>query len=144
MEALIIPFLKALVLVPVTLLPIINPLTTAPVFVAMFGSNRAVAKRLARRIAINSWFIMVVSMLAGNHVLALQSGRVLPALYSATASAANSSSFPAFESCSICASQARASNSANHARNAFSSSGVSFAIRSSSFSSSVMWAWCMG
>jgi multiple antibiotic resistance protein len=70
-ETLIIPFLKALVLVPVTLLPIINPLTTAPVFVAMFGSNRAVAKRLARQIAINSWFIMVVSMLAGNHVLAL-------------------------------------------------------------------------
>lgn len=71
MEALIVPFLKALILVPVTLLPIINPLTTAPVFVAMFGSNRAVAKRLARQIAINSWFIMVVSMLAGNHVLAL-------------------------------------------------------------------------
>ena len=71
MEALIIPFLKALVLVPVTLLPIINPLTTAPLFVAMFGSDRAVAKRLARQIGINSWFIMVVSMLAGNHVLAL-------------------------------------------------------------------------
>jgi multiple antibiotic resistance protein len=71
MEALIVPFLKALILVPVTLLPIINPLTTAPVFVSMFGSNRAVAKRLARQIAINSWFIMVVSMLAGNHVLAL-------------------------------------------------------------------------
>jgi multiple antibiotic resistance protein len=70
-ETLIVPFLKALILVPVTLLPIINPLTTAPVFVAMFGSNRAVAKRLARQIAINSWFIMVVSMLAGNHVLAL-------------------------------------------------------------------------
>ena len=31
MEALSLPFLKALVLVPVTLLPIINPLTTAPV-----------------------------------------------------------------------------------------------------------------
>jgi multiple antibiotic resistance protein len=71
MEALIVPFLKALILVPVTLLPIINPLTTAPVFVSMFGSNRAVAKRLARQIAINSWFIMVVSMLAGTHVLAL-------------------------------------------------------------------------
>jgi hypothetical protein len=59
-EALIPPFLKALVLVPVTLLPIINPLTTAPLFVSMFGSNRAVAKRPARQIAINSWFIMVV------------------------------------------------------------------------------------
>jgi multiple antibiotic resistance protein len=71
METWLVEILKATFLVPVTLLPIINPLTTAPVFVAMFGSNRAVAKRLARQIAINSWFIMVVSMLAGNHVLAL-------------------------------------------------------------------------
>ena len=41
-------FLRALVLVPVTLLPIINPLSTAPVFVATVGSNRAIARRLAR------------------------------------------------------------------------------------------------
>ena len=71
MESLIIPFLKALALVPVTLLPIINPLSTAPVFVATFGHNRAVAKRLARQIAINSWFVMVASMLIGTHILAL-------------------------------------------------------------------------
>jgi multiple antibiotic resistance protein len=70
-DALIVPFLKALILVPVTLLPIINPLSTAPVFVATFGTNRAVAKRLARQIAVNSWFVVVVSMLVGNHVLAL-------------------------------------------------------------------------
>ncbi|MCU0770132.1 MAG: hypothetical protein MUD07_12670 [Burkholderiaceae bacterium] len=52
-------FLRALVLVPVTLLPIINPLSTAPVFVATVGTNRAVAKRLARQVAINSWFVLV-------------------------------------------------------------------------------------
>jgi multiple antibiotic resistance protein len=62
-------FLQALVLVPVTLLPIINPLSTAPVFVAAAGSNRAVAKRLARQVAINSWFVLVVSMLIGTYVL---------------------------------------------------------------------------
>jgi multiple antibiotic resistance protein len=62
-------FLRALVLVPVTLLPIINPLSTAPVFVAAAGSNRAVAKRLARQVAINSWFVLVVSMLIGTYVL---------------------------------------------------------------------------
>ena len=45
-------FLRALVLVPVTLLPIINPLSTAPVFVATVGTNRSVAKRLARQVAI--------------------------------------------------------------------------------------------
>src|SRR5215475_11550308 len=68
---LVILFLNALILVPVTLLPIINPLSTAPVFVATFGSNRPLAQRLARQIAINSWFVMVASMLVGTHVLAL-------------------------------------------------------------------------
>jgi multiple antibiotic resistance protein len=62
-------FLRALVLVPVTLLPIINPLSTAPVFVAAAGANRAVARRLARQVAINSWFVLVVSMLIGTYVL---------------------------------------------------------------------------
>jgi multiple antibiotic resistance protein len=71
-EALIgVPFLKALVLVPVTLLPIINPLSTAPVFVATFGGNRTLAARLAREIAINSWFVIVVSMLIGTYVLTI-------------------------------------------------------------------------
>ena len=69
--SLVILFLNALILVPVTLLPIINPLATAPVFVATFGGNRAVAQRLARQIAINSWFVMVASMLLGTHILAL-------------------------------------------------------------------------
>ena len=63
-------FLRGLVLVPVTLLPIINPLSTAPVFVATVGTNRSVARRLARQVAINSWFVLVVSMLVGTHVQA--------------------------------------------------------------------------
>jgi multiple antibiotic resistance protein len=68
---LIVPSLKALALVPMTLLPIINPLTAAPVFVATAGHNRAVAKRLARQVAINAWFVIVVSLLVGNVVLDL-------------------------------------------------------------------------
>lgn len=71
MDALLITFLKAIALVPITLLPIINPLSTAPVFVATLGGNRAAAKRLARQVAINSWFIVLVSMLIGTYVLAL-------------------------------------------------------------------------
>jgi multiple antibiotic resistance protein len=63
--------LKALVLVPVTLLPIINPLSTAPVFVATVGGDRALAGRLARQVAINAWFVVVVSILVGTYVLAL-------------------------------------------------------------------------
>ena len=62
-------FLKSLVLVPLTLLPIINPLSAAPVFVATAGSNPVVVRRMARQVAVNSWFILVVSMLVGIYVL---------------------------------------------------------------------------
>ncbi len=65
----VVPFFKSLVLVPLTLLPIINPLGAAPVFIQIAGSNPLVAQRMARQIAINSWFILVVSMLVGIYVL---------------------------------------------------------------------------
>jgi multiple antibiotic resistance protein len=65
------PFLKSLVLVPLTLLPIINPLTAAPVFITTAGDNPVVVRRMARQIAINSWFVLVVSMLVGIYVLDL-------------------------------------------------------------------------
>jgi multiple antibiotic resistance protein len=57
--------------VPITLLPIINPLTTAPIFVATLGGSRSAANRLARQIAFNSWIVIVTSMLIGTYVLAL-------------------------------------------------------------------------
>ncbi|HEX6274708.1 MAG TPA: MarC family protein [Polyangiaceae bacterium] len=63
------PALKALALVPVTLLPIINPLSTAPVFVGTAGGDRVVSKRLARQVALNSWVVMVSAMLIGTYVL---------------------------------------------------------------------------
>lgn len=69
MEALLVPFLKAVVLLPATLLPIINPLSTAPVFVATVGSDRLLATRLARQVAINSWFIVFFSIVVGTYVL---------------------------------------------------------------------------
>jgi multiple antibiotic resistance protein len=68
---LIVALLKALALVPMTLLPIINPLSTAPVFAATVGRNRGIAARLARQVAINSWIVIVASMLVGTYVLAL-------------------------------------------------------------------------
>lgn len=67
-----------------------------------------------------------------------QSSRLFPDWYSERASETSSSSFPAFASDSICSSQTRASNSANHARNFLSSSALRCRIRSSSFSSSVI------
>lgn len=65
----ITPYIRSLLLIPVTLLPIINPLSTAPVFVATAGQNRSVTKRLARQVAINSWYVISASMLIGTYVL---------------------------------------------------------------------------
>lgn len=66
-----IPYFKALVLVPLTLLPIINPLAGAPVFMTTAGPDDRVAKRLARQVALNCWVVLVVSMLVGTYVLDL-------------------------------------------------------------------------
>jgi multiple antibiotic resistance protein len=66
-----VEFLQALALVPVTLLPIINPLGTAPVFTVTAGGDPATARLLARQVAINCWFILVASMLVGTYVLEL-------------------------------------------------------------------------
>jgi multiple antibiotic resistance protein len=63
------PVMKALALVPLTLLPIINPLSAAPVFAVATGGDRLVSKRLARQVALNSWFVMMVAMLIGTYVL---------------------------------------------------------------------------
>ena len=71
MEAIVVPLLKSLVLVPVTLLPIINPLSTAPVFVATVVGDADLAAKLARQVAINAWFVVVLSILTGSYVLAL-------------------------------------------------------------------------
>jgi multiple antibiotic resistance protein len=71
MELFVVPLLKALALVPVTLLPIINPLSTAPVFAATVGSDDDLARRLARQVAINAWIVIVASILIGTYVLAL-------------------------------------------------------------------------
>jgi multiple antibiotic resistance protein len=70
-ESLVVPVLKSLVLVPVTLLPIINPLSTAPVFLATVRGDPTLAEKLARQVAINSWFVVLTSILIGSYVLAL-------------------------------------------------------------------------
>ena len=67
----IVPYLKALVLVPVTLLPIINPLSAAPVFASTAIRNKSMAPSMARMVAINSWFILVSAMLIGTYVLSV-------------------------------------------------------------------------
>lgn len=67
---LVLPILQAMFAVPLALLPVINPITSAPVFVATAGRSREVTHRLARQVAINSWYVIAASMVIGTQVLA--------------------------------------------------------------------------
>ena len=59
----LIIFLKAVLLIPVTLLPILNPLGIAPVFANLLGDvPRQIENRVARQVAINCWFLLVGSL----------------------------------------------------------------------------------
>ena len=71
MDSYISWFFQGIMLIPVTLLPIINPLSSAPVFAATVGNNHGIARRLARQVAINAFFVVLTSMLVGTYVLAL-------------------------------------------------------------------------
>ena len=71
MDLSVVQLLQTLVLVPATLLPIINPLSTAPVFAATVGTDRALSDKLARQVAINGWYVIVASVLVGSYVLDL-------------------------------------------------------------------------
>jgi multiple antibiotic resistance protein len=64
-------FLQSLLLVPMTLLPIINPVAGASVFLMTADPDPVQTRRLARQVAINCWFLLVGSMLIGTYVLEL-------------------------------------------------------------------------
>lgn len=63
--------LKSALLVPLTLLPIINPLGNAPIFTSLTGGSEAVSRYMARQVTFNAWVILMVSMLIGTYVLEL-------------------------------------------------------------------------
>jgi multiple antibiotic resistance protein len=65
----VVSFLQSLALIPFTLLPLMNPLSSAPVFSATAGNNSDVISRMARQVAINCWFVLLISMLVGIYVL---------------------------------------------------------------------------
>lgn len=71
LQGLVADTARELLLVPVTLLPIINPLSTASVFVATVGRRRDMARLLARQVCINSFCVIVVGILVGGYVLKL-------------------------------------------------------------------------
>jgi multiple antibiotic resistance protein len=61
--------LKAAVLIPITLLPIINPVANASIFIGMTGGNETLGRRMAKQIAINCWMLMLAALLVGAYVL---------------------------------------------------------------------------
>ncbi|MCU6432533.1 MarC family protein [Undibacterium sp. Jales W-56] len=63
-------FFKALIVVPITLLPILNPIAIAPIFLSMTGPvESSVAGRLAKRIALNCFFLLMGAIFIGSYVL---------------------------------------------------------------------------
>ncbi|WP_343627824.1 MarC family protein [Roseateles sp.] len=64
-------FIQSLFLVPLTLLPIINPVGVAPIVIDAAGGDDRVLKRLSRQVAINGWVVIMVSLLVGTYVLEL-------------------------------------------------------------------------
>ena len=69
MNELLKVFAAAAVLVPATLLPIINPLAGAPIFLSVTGGDERLTKIMARRVAINCFFLLVGALLIGGYVL---------------------------------------------------------------------------
>ena len=61
--------LHALLVVPLTLLPIINPLSTAPIFMMTAGDDPASARRLARQVGVNCWYVILGALFVGTYVL---------------------------------------------------------------------------
>ncbi|MBI3284259.1 MAG: MarC family protein [Burkholderiales bacterium] len=70
MSIAMIVFSKALIVVPITLLPILNPIAIAPIFLSMTGPiESGLANRLAYRIAINCFFLLMGAVFIGSYVL---------------------------------------------------------------------------
>jgi multiple antibiotic resistance protein len=61
---------RSIILIITTLFPIVNPLSTAPLFLSLTQSGTPADRRiLSRKIATNSFFLLLGSILIGTHVL---------------------------------------------------------------------------
>ena len=71
MESLFARVLQIGLLEVAALFPIVNPVGTAPIFLSLTrGASAATRATLARRIAVNGFVLLVVSMLIGSYILA--------------------------------------------------------------------------
>jgi multiple antibiotic resistance protein len=61
---------KSILLIVSTLFPVVNPLGGSPIFLSLTRDYPAnVRKILSRRVAINSFFLMIASFVIGSHIL---------------------------------------------------------------------------
>jgi multiple antibiotic resistance protein len=61
---------KSIVLIVSALFPIVNPLGSSPIFLSLTREYAAPTRRiLARKVAFNSFFLLVASFLIGSHIL---------------------------------------------------------------------------
>src|ERR1700683_913679 len=61
---------NSFLLVYAGLFPIVNPIGSAPIFLALTSRNSiAVRRRLVRRVTINSFILLLGSLFVGSHVL---------------------------------------------------------------------------
>jgi multiple antibiotic resistance protein len=68
---LVLEVAKSIVLILSALFPIVNPLGGSPVYLALTSEYPATARRiLARKVAVNSFVLLIASFLVGTHVLA--------------------------------------------------------------------------
>jgi len=61
--------IHALFIVPLTLLPIINPLSSAPIFMTTAGHDPENTRRLARQVALNCWYVILGALFVSTYVL---------------------------------------------------------------------------
>ena len=64
------PFIRTVVLVPVTLLPIVNPIANVPLFVTMLGNaDDRIVRHVSRLVSTYCFVMVVAAILLGAHVL---------------------------------------------------------------------------
>ncbi|HTD04761.1 MarC family protein [Undibacterium sp.] len=70
MSVAMIVFAKAMVVIPITLLPILNPIAIAPIFLSMTERmQQGGANKLAKRIALHCFFLLMGAFFIGSYVL---------------------------------------------------------------------------
>lgn len=68
----LLELVKETILIPVTLFPLLNPLSITPIFANLLSSaSPETEKRVARQVAINCWFLLMGAIFIGSHVLTL-------------------------------------------------------------------------